>query len=231
MVTNYPPIPPHDDLLTISRAAQANAEDLLGDAQLLADHERYSRAYALAILAWEEVSKAYLCLWAISSPQITPEKFWTDFRNHESKLADAHYLAEYLRPEAIGTAFEHYKKTIGGSRSTQNQKERALYVDYRRGKVLVPSQIGQHAARNQIRGVKRALADAMKFDASERVAAWTLVSGAINEVMDSQWDAFRAAFQVAQRDGDWESLITMVTQTPSWIQSIQLLRETTASAE
>jgi AbiV family abortive infection protein len=227
MVTNYPPIPSHDDLLAIARAAQANAEDLLGDAELLADHERYSRAYALATLAWEEVSKAYLCGWAICSTQMTPEKFWTDFRSHESKLADAHYDAEYLRPEPIGTVLEHYKKMIGGSRSTQNQKERALYVDYRRGKVLVPGQIGQRAAQAQIRSVRRVLAEAKRFDARERVAAWALLSDAINELMDSQWDDFRAAFRVAQRDGDWEALIAMVTQTPGWRKSVQLLRETT----
>lgn len=215
-MTNHPPVPSHADLLAIFHAAQANAEDLLGDAELLADHERYSRAYALATLALEEVGKAHLCLWAICSTQITPEKFWADFRSHEGKLADAHYRTEYLRPEPIGTTFEHYKKMIGGSRSTQNQKERALYVDYRRGKVLVLRQIGRHAAQTQIRDVRSALAETKRFDARERVAAWALISDAINELMDSQWDAFRAAFQVAQRDGDWESLTAMVTQTPGW---------------
>jgi AbiV family abortive infection protein len=229
MATTYPPIPPHDDLLAIIRAAQANAEDLLCDAELLADNKRYSRAYALATLAWEEASKADHCLWAICSTQMTPEDFWTNFRSHEGKLASIHHRAEYLRPDAIGTVLEHYKKMVGGSRSTQKQKERALYVDYRRGKVLVPRHIGQHAAQTQIRAVRRALAEAEKFDTSERVAAWTLVADAIHELMDSQLDAFRAAFQAAQRDGDWESLTAMVTQTAGWRTSMRLLRETTAA--
>src|ERR1700735_697961 len=86
IVTTYPPIPPHDDLLAIIRAAQANAADLLGDAELLADNERYSRAYALATLASEEVSKAEHCLWAICSTQMPSEEFWTNFRSHEGKL-------------------------------------------------------------------------------------------------------------------------------------------------
>jgi hypothetical protein len=106
----------------------------------------------------------------------------------------------------------------------QNQKERALYVDYRRGKVLAPSQIGQQAARSQIRAVRRAVAQAEKFDVSETIAAWALVSGAVRALMDSQWDAFMAAFHVAQRDGDFGPLAAMVTKRPEWRAAVLELR-------
>jgi AbiV family abortive infection protein len=210
----HPPVPSDDDLLAIIRAAQENAKDLVSDAQLLADNSRYPRAYALATLAVEEMSKAELCLCAMVSPQMSPEKFWTTFRSHEGKLVTFHHIAEYLRPEAIGAVPDHYKRMVGGSRSTQNQKERALYVEYRRGKVLAPGEIGQRAARAQIRAARKWIADAEKFEPHVRNAAWALVSGAINELLDSQPDAFRAAFQAALRDGDWGPLAAMVTQMP-----------------
>ena len=89
---------------------------------------------------------------------IPPDYFWKNFRNHEGKLSRVHASADFLRPEPIGSLEEHYKRAKRLSKSTQDLKERGLYVDYRRGKMLLPSQIGEMAARERIRVVREALA-------------------------------------------------------------------------
>src|SRR5689334_13010231 len=156
--SSYPPIPSLDDLLTLLHAALANAKDLLDDAELLAGAGRFPRALALATLSWEELSKADLCVLAIALPELEPDYFWKHFRNHEGKLARIHAFSGFLRPEPIRSVTEYAKKVKGLSKSTQDLKERALYVDYRRGRILLPSQIGETAVRKQIKTVREALA-------------------------------------------------------------------------
>ena len=63
-----------------------------------------------------------------------------------------------MQLEPVGPVAEHVRKVIGQSKSTEKLKERGLYVDYRRGKILLPSQIGEKAARKQIKIVREALA-------------------------------------------------------------------------
>src|ERR1035441_1349050 len=46
--------------LTLHRAAHNNAIDLLAEAEILFERERYSRAYSLAFTALEEISKSQL---------------------------------------------------------------------------------------------------------------------------------------------------------------------------
>ena len=64
-----------------------------------------------------------------------------------------------MQSEPVGPVAEHVRKVIGQSKSTEKLKERGLYVDYQlRGKILLPSQIGEKAARKQIKIVREALA-------------------------------------------------------------------------
>ena len=51
-----------------------------------------------------------------------------------------------MQSEPVGPVAEHSKKVMGQSKSTEELKERGLYVDYRRGKILLPSQISKRAA-------------------------------------------------------------------------------------
>ena len=50
----------------------ANAARLLKDAKLLVDHERYASAFALAVLALEEIGKVLLELWG--NPEAPPNR-------------------------------------------------------------------------------------------------------------------------------------------------------------
>jgi len=124
MLGHVPPIPPRDDLLALFRAALSNGNDLLDDALVLADADRFPRAYALAVLAWEELSKAELCLMPLLLPEITPEDFWQRFRDHEGKLVRIYAFAAFMQAGPVGPVTEYVKKVMGLSRSTAKQKER-----------------------------------------------------------------------------------------------------------
>jgi AbiV family abortive infection protein len=52
-----------------SRMIVANAERLLADAKLLNENGRYASAFALAILALEEIGKVTLRLWGVPEPK------------------------------------------------------------------------------------------------------------------------------------------------------------------
>jgi len=214
MPVSYPPLPLGDDLRALFRAAFANAEDLLADAQLLLKSGRFPRAYGLATLSWEELSKGQLCLLAMVLPEITPEDFWERFRDHEGKLGRVHLFADFMHLSPIGPMAEHARKVMGEARSTQNQKLRGLYVEYRRGKILLPSQIGERAARNQIKTVK----DALDFAAvafapgslDEEIAQVGALLGGLQNAMVAEPDELAAAMQIAMHGGPQDRLQTLI---------------------
>ena len=147
MSVPYAPILSRDDLLALFQAAVANAEGLLGDAELLVEFGRFPRAHALATLSWEELSKGQLCLLAAVFRDLSPEDFWTRFRDHESKLSRVHMFAVFMAPAPVGPTAAHAKKVASDARSSQDLKLRGLYVDYRRGRVLPPSGVPTEAVR------------------------------------------------------------------------------------
>jgi AbiV family abortive infection protein len=214
MAGTYPPLPPRDDLLALLRAALSNAKDLLGDAQLLADAGSFPRALALAVLSWEELSKGQLCALATILPEITPEDFWERFRDHEGKLSRVHAFAAFMSSEPVGPVVEHATKVMGQSKSTADLKERGLYVDYRRGKILLPTQVGERAARKQIKTVREALAFAdTAFSAASLDAMFAqadVLSGGLKNAMIAEPDATAAALQEALRGGSQADLQALV---------------------
>jgi AbiV family abortive infection protein len=213
-VSTYPPLPPRDDLEALIRAALANAKDLLNDAVLLVNSGSFPRALALATLSWEELSKADLCALAMVLPEITAEQFWSHFRDHEGKLIRVHALAGFMRPEPIGPISGYAKKIRGRSRSTQDLKERGLYIDYRQGKVLLPSQVTESAARKQIKNVREALAIA---DAAFSGESIEIMFTQLNPLLDplrnaavSQPEDVATALQEAIQGGSQEKLQVLI---------------------
>jgi AbiV family abortive infection protein len=210
MAGTYPPLPPREDLLALARAAWSNARDLLGEAQLLADVGSFPRAFALATLAWEEVSKGTLCLLAVVLPEITADYFWENFRDHEGKLRRVLAFAAFMQCDPVGAVGEFGKKVVGQSKSTDKLKERGLYVDYRRGKILLPSEIGERAARKQIKAVREVLAftdSAFSIDSlGDQLTQANAVFDGIKNAMVADPDATAEAFQNALRGGSQAEL-------------------------
>jgi AbiV family abortive infection protein len=66
-------------------AAHNNAVDLLSEAELLFEKERYARAYSLAFTALEELAKSQLAA-DVATGFIEEEVFQKAFRKHEKKI-------------------------------------------------------------------------------------------------------------------------------------------------
>jgi len=111
---------------------------------------------------------------------------------------------------------EHARKVMGEALSTQNQKLRGLYVEYRRCKILLPSQIGERAARNQIKTVK----DALDFAAvafapgslDEVIAQVCELLGGLKNAMVAGPDELVAAMQIAMHGGPQDHLQALIYQ-------------------
>jgi AbiV family abortive infection protein len=174
----------------------------------------FPRALALATLSWEEVSKADLCALALALPEITSDYFWKHFRDHEVKLARVHAFAALMSPEQIGPMAGYEKVILGRSRSTKDSKERALYVDYRRGKVLLPSQIGERAARNRIKVVREALDFAEKAFTDQPLATiFTKLNPLLDPLKNAlavNPDAVVSALRSAMLSGSQEKLQSLL---------------------
>lgn len=214
MMSTYPPLPSHDDLLLLMRAALDNAKDLLSDAQLLADAGRFPRALALVTLSWEELSKADLCALAIVLPEITSDYFWEHFRDHEGKLARVHAFAAFMQPKPIGSVEDWTERARVLSKATQDLRERSLYVDCRRGKILLPSQISERVARKQIKAVRKALDFADRAFSGESVRVMftqvNALASPLKNAMSADPEATAEAIQEAIRGGSQQGLQSLI---------------------
>lgn len=138
----FPPLPPRDELLTLFRTALANAQDLLSDADILLNARRWPRAHALATLAWEELGKAHLCLIAVTVPSdVSPEDFWGILGDHGRKLVRMHGFAALIQPGVLARFPDIAKKVQSGFAASNDLRLRGLFVDYSRGRILLPSSI------------------------------------------------------------------------------------------
>lgn len=194
------PIPPRDDLLALFSATEENAFALITDAETLVEAGRFPRAHALATLALEELGKGHLCLLAVVWPEMPPEEFWDDFRDHKGKLARAYDFDAFRRPEPYGTMTQHESKKKKFSSSGQSRKLSGLYVDYRRGKILRPSQITERVAREHVKDVGHSLIFSyMRFSPGESLVDTLMASKAKKEILDRQDAAFGARLAEALR--------------------------------
>lgn len=81
-----------DQLLQGMNLALKNARSLLKEAKLLAEHKRYSRAFALGVLSIEEAGKVVfftMCFHKdrFKTPQKSMNKFWKLYSTHQAKTA------------------------------------------------------------------------------------------------------------------------------------------------
>lgn len=113
-------------------ACRANARDLIADAEVLAEHGRYARAYALLHTACEELGKfAMLEIGASGLFRGKPpqwKRFWQRFRSHDSKSAQLEVQLLMLAVSSSETDdFTDSAETLF-SRGIQ-VRNAALYVD------------------------------------------------------------------------------------------------------
>ena len=140
-------MPRWPDLLQFWRAAEANARDLIADAEILLEKERWPRAYALAVLAYEEFGKGLMAmaLVAANPSLVTPAHLRELKEGHIRKLMSAY------EHEAMVGAPEQWT-TVSQSRENAREanllKQRGFYVDVSDdGSLREPSEIGGDEAR------------------------------------------------------------------------------------
>src|SRR5258708_9508252 len=137
------------------RAALQNARDLIADARLLLDHQHWPRACALAILATEEVAKAFVCCILPMIPdEVAPHFGWPLAqinRTHGLKLDMAdmltHVLDFYLGGPGAPARYPSDLGELAARRTADNQrKKRGLYVGLSDGQLAPPSEITEKDA-------------------------------------------------------------------------------------
>ena len=75
-----------EKLHVLYRACVQNAEDLLNESVLLAEHAKYHRATFLAITAYEEIGKAHLVA-DYADNAVSDREFEKAFESHPFKVA------------------------------------------------------------------------------------------------------------------------------------------------
>lgn len=148
-------MPRWPDLHQFWQAAEANARDLIEDAEILLEKERWPRAYALAVLAYEEFGKGLMALaLAAAHPSLmTPARLRELKSGHIRKLMSAYeHEAMVGAPELWVTV----PQSRENSRDANLLKQRGFYIDFRDdGSLRVPSEIGEDDARTLVTRVHK----------------------------------------------------------------------------
>jgi AbiV family abortive infection protein len=135
-----------DEFLALYRLAHNNASDLLRDAEILLEKERYPRAYALAFTALEEIAKSQLAA-DVFTGLIEEEEFLKYYLKHEKKIGRMAWATEdakrYLDLLDGGEDLEIEKPTFG-------RRNDGMYVSLTNGKVVSPSDV---ISRDDARGI------------------------------------------------------------------------------
>jgi AbiV family abortive infection protein len=147
------------DLQLLAPAAARNARDLLADAAILLEHQRWPRAHALAVLAAEEAAKAYIsiCDVVFGVPRVSRHDLE---RRHIRKLILGRVITDHVIPFAtwhegwLTSAPSTPTRLVDMAHQDNEAKKRGLYVDISAdGSLQQPSDIGEDEARNAIADV------------------------------------------------------------------------------
>lgn len=139
----------------LGRAAAANAIKLAEEAELLDDNGHRARAFALTVLAAEELGKAFIC--RSTSARARELDDWTIYRDmvlgpkkHELKLFSALFVIQKLPGIAglpVGELARQLEDLVAGDLAAA--KMRALYVDVEGGEVATPDRVADHEGAQQ----------------------------------------------------------------------------------
>lgn len=94
-----------EELLVVMRKVIENARDLVDEAELLLSHGKFARAFTLAHLATEEMSKAWLvsglATAVVYGQPVDWKKVGDKLRDHTSKIVST-FLMDYMRTPQAG---------------------------------------------------------------------------------------------------------------------------------
>lgn len=161
-----------DNFYKIYLAAHNNAIKLLAESRLLFEHNHFSRAYALAFTALEEISKSQFAA-DVFTGLCKEADFNKFYKNHKSKIRratwahlDANsypYCVKWIGPDVNDT------ERIYPQEPDFQKRQNALYVgiDFQNRKIITPNeQISEKDAEEMIHIVEVA------FDRIWEVTEW-----------------------------------------------------------
>lgn len=130
-----------------------NSFELINDAQILFENERYARAYSLSQLALEELGKSIMLFDFYQNLQADERKtfdfksFRIKFRDHKWKSYESIFIellmkADSKSPEFENVALENFKKIQKNKKGYfDNLKNQSLYVSLQNDKFKKPNEL------------------------------------------------------------------------------------------
>ena len=232
------PVPDLDALGDLGLAAAGNARRLLGDAELLLKRGRLPSAYSLAVLAFEEAGKAWMCIVAMMVPDdIRPEWPFGDLMaKHVDKLMAAHAMAHMLASAGSGRDIITSLAEVGENleelaREHDKAKQCGFYADLLDGGVWKPASVKLDEARHMV-GTVRTLLDHGGALADPEFIAW-LASKDPDALgaKDTLWGAFSSGCQQGGAEGMFAALRSLMDETGATEGLPQMIREQAAIAQ
>ena len=135
-----------EQVATLMHFSYCNAKDLLDEATLLRQNDKYARAFTLCVLALEELAKMPIALNALffkPNDKTAWDGFWNTLNSHSYKQNAAKEYGKYI-PMKIADpkrweAF--YKKQIPSELPLNELKLASIYVDCYDGTALRPNKV------------------------------------------------------------------------------------------
>lgn len=131
------------DFYRIYVEAHNNASDLLREAEILFEKEKYARAYFLAYTGLEEISKSQMAA-DVATGFIKEDVFWKHYRKHDSKISgvewahvDANtppYNKVWFGPDVDDV------EGISPSEPIWEKRQKSLYVDVNNDLLISPKE-------------------------------------------------------------------------------------------
>ncbi len=226
------PVPDLGTLGAFAIAAAGNARRLLGDAELLLKRGKAPSAYSLAVIAFEEAGKAWMCVTTMIVPdEIRPEWPYGDLiATHVDKLMAAHGMAHMLASASRGRDVITSLAEIGEdlerlARDHNLAKQRGLYADLVDGAVVEPASVTMDEARRLVGTVRNLLGHgAILFD-REFITWLASQDPDVLEAKQMFWGAFAAGVQDSTAEGMFASLRNLYDETGATEGFPQMIRE------
>lgn len=149
-----------ENIIEVTRKSLSNAEELINDALLLEQNQRYARAYTLYQLSIEEIGKALISFYLLIQGGLNDEKnvkkFKKDFLSHQIKTKQTTHMDFLLakvafkgNPKEAVKFLEHSVYESDNVKILNNYKNYSLYTSYIEGVFVKPSEvIGREKVEN-----------------------------------------------------------------------------------
>jgi AbiV family abortive infection protein len=232
------PVPDLDALGDFALAAARNARRLLGDAEVLFKHGRWPSAYSLAVLAFEEAGKAWMCVITMMLPDdVRPEwPFGDGMAKHVDKLmaalAMAHLFASASGGQDVIASLAEVSEGLEElAREHDKAKQRGFYTDLLDGVLQEPTRITQNEARRMVDTVRNLLRHGGLLADPEFVAWLASQDPDALRAKEVLWGALATGLQQGTPEGMFTSLHSFYDEIGATEGFPQMVREQAAIAD